>query len=65
MSKILRVSCESDFGSQTTYFRVADDETEARLEDIASVEFYNFANYGYSIVDESEVPSDEEIVDAS
>lgn len=61
MSKVLVVLMECGRQSNTVYLRVADDATEQEVQDLAKAAFHEWADYGYSIVDESDVPSDVEI----
>lgn len=63
MPKILRVIAEAGCDSQTTYHRIPDDYDEKDQKRFAEDVFFDWANFGFSIVDEDQVPDYEEIVE--
>jgi hypothetical protein len=59
VKKYIRVITETPYDTITEYQEIEGDETEKALEGIASDIFYNSCNFGYKVVDESEVPEGE------
>jgi len=62
MSKYLRVDIDRGIAGQdaTEYREIDGDETDDELNDTAAEMFANHCSYGYSVVDESDVPEDEQ-----
>lgn len=61
MGKVLRVTCEAGCDSQTTYLRLKGSESQHKLELMAQDEFSNWASYGFEVIDEKDVPEDEDV----
>ena len=61
MARYLRVDIETIHDSYPVFDRLDDltEYTENELEEVAEVLFGNECNYGYSVVDESEVPAED------
>ena len=59
MKKYLKVITETPHDTITSYAELSGEETESQIADSAEDLFHNVCNYGYSVVDESEVPEDE------
>jgi hypothetical protein len=59
VKKYLRVITETPYQEITSYQELTGEESETELADYADGMFHNECNYGYSVVDESEVPEDE------
>lgn len=57
--KYLRVDVEMPHDSQSVFEELAGDETDEQLDRIAADCLATLVTYGYSVVDESEVPEDE------
>lgn len=62
MTKYLKVITETPYDEITSYQELTDADLEAgekHLEQIAADLFHNECNYGYDVVDESDVPEGE------
>lgn len=59
MKRYIKVVTETPYDEITEYQELGLDETEASIEQIAADIFHNSCNYGYSVVDESDVPEGE------
>lgn len=57
--KYLRVDVEMPHDSQSVFEELGGDETDEQLDSIAADCLATLVTYGYSVVDESEVPEDE------
>jgi len=58
--KYLRISIEQGPSEGVIVYEPLDgNETEEELEQQAADYFHNYCSYGFSVVDESEVPKDE------
>lgn len=61
MSRYLRIDIEGPYvgTDRTSYVELTGDETEAVLDEIAYDAYLEYASYGYSVVDEGDVPEGE------
>ena len=59
--RVLRICMESPCDSETRYIALRGDESEEEISELANGIFLDWANYGHSVIDESEVPRGEEI----
>lgn len=62
MKRYIRVITETPYDEITEYQELTPVDLELgekHLEEIAADMFHNNCNYGYSVVDENEVPEDE------
>lgn len=59
--KYLRIDIEHGLAGQdiTTFIALDGDEDDDDHNQMASDTFFNECNYGYSVVDESDVPEDQ------
>ncbi len=59
MSKYVRIVTSTPYDELVDYVKVGDDISEEGVSETAADAFFNRCNYGYKLVDESEVPEDE------
>lgn len=59
MTKYVKVNISTPYDEFTDYVEVGDEISEKEVEETAADTFYNRCNYGFKLVDESEVPEDE------
>ena len=59
MKKYVEVIIETPYDEFTDYVELPPDADEEVAADMAATSFHNRCNYGYSIVNEDQVPEDE------
>ncbi len=61
MTKYLRVDIDRGLAGcdVTEFYEIVGDETDEQLKVFAKEVFTNHCTYGYSVVDESDVPANE------
>lgn len=59
MKKYVEVIIETPYDEFTDYYELPPDADEETAADMAATGFHNRCNYGYSIVDETQVPEGE------
>lgn len=64
MPKVLQIVMESYSDSHKVFIALSGDETEEQIDELARCAFFEWANYGHSVIDASDVPSDAEVIQA-